>query len=327
MKKTLLFGCCLLSLPLCAARENWGEDDAIAIWGDVAFFRRAEGNNHRLIIDEGTGKLNSSGCCSSSACESRKLLHDFHYEPGFKVGIAYMTPHSILEATYLWIRQWESACHKSDPGEIFFSEKNPDITNDFSGADSASAHYLCQFQNAEVNYFWYNKPRRENWFAAAWIVGVRYIFFSDILNISFQNGSDQSSYNIHVKNHIPVLHVGGVVTWNPGRVFSWDLLAKVGMGADCYNQHTFLGDLNNTVTVRNYNASKISTPFLAEAALAFTYQPLTWFNLHIAYQMIYLNGVALAPDQLVKSSNNEHRARAIGQVIFHGWTAGLMFSF
>lgn len=324
MKKSLLFACSLLSLPLLSYE---GENTAFALWGDVAFFRRAEGSNHRLIIDEGRGHLNSCNGCKFEHCDSKKLVGEFDYKPGFQVGMAYLARHSILEAKYLWIEEWKSSCHKSNSRLLFFSEKHPHFSHDFSAADKASAHYQSQFQNGEVNYFWYFTPRRDDYFSAGWLAGVRYINLRENLEVEFHKGSYASSYRIHVWNHIPAIQAGGIIGWNPTSTLSWDLSAKAGMGFDCSRQHTFLGDLNNTVVIRDYRASKFSIPFLTEASLSFTYRPWNFMNLHAAYQFIYLNGIALAPDQIDKHTDPHHRCRTIGQAIFHGWTAGLTFSF
>ncbi len=318
----LMIACSLLTLPLLA------DDSAFAFWGDVAFYRRSEGNSHRLIIDKGHGHINPCGGCSFGGCRSDKLVTEFDYQPGFQVGLAYMTRHSIFEAKYLWIEQWESSCHRHDPGLLFFSNKNPDISVDFSGADKAHATYKSQFQNGEMNYFWFVTPRRGDYFSAGWLVGIRYVNLIEHLEIEFENGGDESPYRVHVRNHIPALQVGGTVGWNPMKVLSWDLVAKIGLGFDWYRQHTYFADLNNTQVIRNYEASSFATPFVAEAALSLTYQPWRFINIHAAYGLIYLSAVALAPDQLDKRVNPEHhRIRAISQVIFHGWTAGAMFSF
>src|SRR3569832_1915533 len=133
MKNSLLGACAFLTLPLLS------DEAAFSFWGDVAFYRRAVGNNRRLIIDEGGGKLNPCGNCNYHSCETKKLIKDFHYEPGVETGIRYTTRHSIFEVKYLWIRQWESSCLKSDIGLLYFSEGHPDLTVDFSGADQAHA--------------------------------------------------------------------------------------------------------------------------------------------------------------------------------------------
>ncbi len=327
MKKILLIACSLLTLPLLSDEDNWSLNDGFSIWGDVAFYRRAQGNNHRLIIDEGHGKVNACGNCSFDNCSSKRLVSDFHYEPGFQVGMAYMTRHSLIEAKYLFVEQWKSSCHRHDPGLLFFSVSNPDFTTDFSGADSASADYHSQFQNGEVNYFRYITPRRGDYFSAGWLAGIRYMSLSEHLDVKFHNGSDTSHYRVHTWNHIPAIQAGGTIAWNPMRTLSWDLTAKLGMGFDCSRQHTFWGDVNDTIVIRDYEASKFSIPLVTGAALSLTYQPWRFINIHGAYEFIYLNGVTLAPDQIDKSSGTAHRIRAIGQTLIHGWTAGIAFTF
>lgn len=324
MKKNLLIACSLLTLQLFSYE---GEKSFFAIWGDFAYFRRAMGHSRRLITDEGHGHLNSCNRCKFEHYDSRKLVHEFDYEPGFQVGVAYTTHRSIVEAKYLWIENWESSCHKNDTGLLFFSESNPNFTNDFSKADRASAHYHSQFQNAETNYFWYYTPRREEYFSAGWLAGLRYINLRENLKIEFHKGSNESSYRIHVWNHMPVVQAGGVIVWNPTSTLSWDFTAKAGIGFDWCRQHTFLGDQNNTVEVRNFRASEFSTPLIVEGIASLTYQPWRYINIHVAYQFIYLNGVALAPDQIDKHSEYQHRVRAIGQALIYGWTTGVMFSF
>lgn len=327
MRKCLFTLCILAYFPLVAAEDDWILNNAFAVWGDVAFIRRAEGHQQHLFFDMGQGSPNSCGSCHHNACNSRALFSRFHYEPGYRVGMAYLTRHTYLEATYLWIADWRSSCHRANPGLINFSESNTNLFQDYSGADAASAHYLSQFRNAEINYFFYVTPRRGDVFSVAWLVGVRYMDFSENLELAFENAAAQSTYDIYAKNRIPALQAGGSIGWNPTRTISWDLIAKLGMGFDWCSQHTFLGDANNTLTLRNYDKSCFATPLVAAGGLSLTYQPWKFFNVHASYELIYLNGVATAPVQIDKSPHAPHRIKSDGYALFHGWLAGLTFSF
>jgi hypothetical protein len=301
---------------LSGAEDDWVLNNAFSIWADAAFIRRSEGEEKTFFF-QGTTK----------ACTSNKLVSLFTYEPGFRVGVAYHTRHTLLEMTYLWVSDWESRCHRNSSRQINFSRVPQDIGGDYRNADKASVHYRSQLRNGEVNYFYYVTPRRGNWFTAGWLVGLRYLDFPEHVQMSFVKGSNRSHYEISTENRIPALQVGGVLGWNPTRVWSWDFVAKIGMGADWCQQHTFLGNNNDATTVRNYTRSKISTPLIAAANLALTYQPWSFFNLHIAYEFIYLNGVATAPVQLDKSQNASHRVQSNGKALFHGWLGGVTFSF
>lgn len=327
MKKTVLTLCTLATISLVAYEDDWNLNNSFTIWGDVAFYRRSLTHKHRLIIDQGLGVKNICGVCNFDACDAKHLVKKFTYEPGFKVGMSYGTTHSLWEATYLWLSDWGHCCTRSDPGELYLSASHPDDFYDFSGADTAKACYTSWFQNAELNYFRYVTPHRGNWFGAAWMAGLRYIYLDEELELGYTKGADHSTYHVHVWNNIPTLQVGGTFAWNPTKRLSWDLIAKVGIGFDFDSQHTRLGNRNNTVVLRNYTTRGFATPVLADALLSLTYQPWRFLNIHTAYQMIYLNGVALAPDQLVKKRTHEHYLNANGMALIHGWTAGLAFSF
>ncbi len=312
-----------LTLSLNAAEEGGTINTSFSLTGDFAYFKREQGNNHKLLIDSSTTNCN----CRFPSCNSRHLVHEFSFEPGFKIAATYFTEHSVWDLTYLWLNNWEESCTRTSPGALIFSVKNPGITNDFNGADFGKAEYSSQFQNCELNYYRYVTSRFENYFASAYLLGLRYMTLRETLDVAFTNGPNTSSYKVHVMNHIPALQVGGLFAWRPTSTFTWDLIMIVGVGFDIGEQKTFLGDLNNTVTVRDYEKSGFSTPLVTEASVRLSYQPLNYFNVHAAYQFIYLNGIALAPDQLVKSSSNDHVYRKIGQALIHGVTAGVTWSF
>lgn len=324
MKKNV-FILIALFLPffLEAGEDNWALNNSFTVTGDFAYFKRELSHKHKLILDSAKRTCN----CRFPSCNSEALVRQFDFEPGFKVGASYMTRHTIWDLSYLWLDSWEGRCSKVSPGMLLFSVKNPNLTFDFSGADQAEAEYSSQFQNCELNFYRYETLRYANYFAGAWMAGLRYINLREALDISFIKGSDKSSYNVHTMNHVPAVQVGGLIAWNPTTKLSWEFLAKVGIGFDIAEQKTFLGDLNNSVVVRDYEKSGFSTPLVTEAAITLTYQPWTFLNIHGAYQVIYLNGVVLAPDQLRKSSNNEAFIEAIGAPLIHGLIAGLSWSF
>jgi hypothetical protein len=322
--KTTLFVLSALTFPLCAFQDDRTLDNAFSISGDFAYFKREQGTKHKLIIDNSTTECD----CRFSSCNTKGLLHHFSFEPGFKVGITYVTEHSIWDFSYLWLNNWEKECtRESSSGSLIFSVKNPGITNDFEGADRGSAEYSSEFQNCELNYFRYITPQQGDYFSSAYLLGLRYMNLREALDVSFTKGSDKSSYKVQTANRIPAVQVGGLIAWNPTRVITWDFIVMVGVGFDMGEQKTYLGDYNNSVTVRGYEASGFSTPLVTEGAIRLTYRPTSYLNTHIAYQFIYLNGVALAPDQLVKSDSSRHVYKAIGSPLFHGLTAGLSWSF
>ncbi len=322
MKKTFVL-ISALTLSLHATEEGGTLNTSFSLTGDFAYFKREQSHKHKLVIDSGTTNCN----CRYPSCGSKDLVHGFTFQPGFKIAATYFTDQVVWDLSYLWLNSWEKSCSKSDPGSIIFSISNPGITNDFDGADSGEAKYSSEFQNCELNFFHYNSSRFENYFTSAYLVGIRYMSLREALDVSFTNGSNRSSYKVHTSNHIPAIQVGGLFAWRPTKTITWDLILIAGVGFDAGEQKTFLGDLNNTVTVRDYEESGFSAPLVTEGSIRLTYQPASYMNIHAAYQFIYLNGVTLAPDQLVKSNSTNHVYRAIGAPLIHGLTAGLTWSF
>ena len=313
----------VLTLSLNASQDDGTLTNAFSMAVDFAYFKREQGHNHKLIIDN-----SSTDCsCHFRSCKTKGLVHDFPFEPGFKVDVAYTTDHSVWDFSYLWLPEWEKSCSRTIPGSLIFSVKNPGITSDFNGADHGTAEYSSDFQNCELNYFCYSTPRHREYFSTAYLLGLRYMSLRESLDVSFTKGSNKSSYKVRTMNHIPALQVGGLFAWNPMRTITWDLIGMVGMVFDAGEQKTSLSDRNNSVMVRDYEESGFSTPLVVEGMLRLTYQPKTYLNVHVAYQFVYLNGVLLAPDQLVKSNSDAHVYRDIGAPLFHGFTTGLTWSF
>jgi hypothetical protein len=314
MKKILLST--LAAASLLATEDDWVMNNALSVWAEGVYLRHNIGHQQTLFFD-GT----------KSACKSHRMLTRFEYEPGFRVGMAYMTRHTVLAATYLWVNQWESSCKKHHAGQINFSDRLGNLTGDYANADKGEAFYTSQFQNAELNYFYYLTPRRGNPFTGGWLVGARYIDFPEHLELKFIKTTSRSGYKIDIDNKIGALQIGAMLGWNPTDRLSWEGVGKVGMGADFCRQHTDVKNDNNTTTVRNYTRGVVSSPLVVAGSLSLTYLVAQYFNLHASYELIYLNGVATAPVQVNKSVHAPHRIKADGYALFHGWFFGLTFSF
>ena len=293
-------------------------------YGDFTYFKRELALKHKLVIDSSKTNCN----CRFLSCNTKDLAHRFDFEPGFKVGASYLTHHTVWDLSYLWLSPWKSHCSRtSTTGSLIFSVKNPSLVSDFNGADYGEAKYTSRFQNWELNFYRYSGLRHADFFSAAWMVGARYFTLRESIDVAFTKQGNTSSYKVDTENHVPAVQIGGLIVWNPMRVLCWKFLAKVGMGFDLGEQKTKLGDLNNSVILRDYKKSGFSTPLVTEGSITLSYQPLEHIELHAAYQVIYINGVALAPDQIVKSSSLAHHYRPIGAPLIHGVTAGLSWSF
>src|SRR6185437_5581566 len=92
-------------------------------------------------------------------------------------------------------------------------------------------------------------------------------------------------------------------------------------------QNTWMGDDNDATVRYNMWASKQQfPPLIVDVALTLGYQWLKWLNAHVGYQVIYLNGVALAPNQIEKDVGQNPRIEVNGAPLIYGFFAGLTFT-
>jgi len=329
MKKLFAFSIISFTTVLSAGEDDWSLNNSFAVWGEYIHFRRTSTHSNNLIIDRINGTLNRCSVCKfNDLCHTKDVVKKFKFEPGFRVGAAYMTRHWTLEGTYLWVHEWEGHCSASLAGGLFFSDHHPFILNDYANADHAEAQYESRFQNAEINYFRHVSPRKEDYVSCSWLLGLRYVYLSENIDIAYTKGDSTSDYKIAAKNYMGAAQIGGAIEWRPMKHLSWDFVVKVGMGYDWAKQETFVRDFNNTVTVHHFSASgQRFPPFIADGMMSVGYQFFKFLEGHVGYQLIYLNGVAMAPDQIQKSPEYRHHIKIVGEAIIYGLYGGLTFSF
>ncbi len=61
-------------------------------------------------------------------------------------------------------------------------------------------------------------------------------------------------------------------------------------------------------------------------SLTLGYQWLRSLNVHVGYQVIYINGVALAPNQVVKATGQSSSIEVNGAPLIYGVFGGLTFN-
>ncbi len=325
-----------MAIPLIAS-----EDRHYSVWGEFITLRRTQGINKNLIYDTTSGTLNACGTCDFGHCNVRDLIHDFSFEPGYRVGMGYFTPNWTAELTYFWIQDAHAKCSRHDEGKVYFSLKHPDFSNDFEGADHGEAEYETGLQNAELNYYRYVTPRKKDYFAVAWLAGVRYTYLAEELKLGFRTSEatrlirlgqpplpvESSHYTIDTHNFMYGVQTGAVLEWNPWKWMSWDLTVKGGVAVDFARQHTHLRDFNDTVKLREYTKHRLGAPFIGDGILKFTLSPFKWWDVYLGYEVLYFAGIACAPDQLVKHRTDDEIIRTKGYAIYYGWFGGFMFNF
>jgi hypothetical protein len=327
----ILFGLglsCCSAVPLAAAGQS-SLNDHWSLLGDFVFMRRTQIHNHSLVKDP--NKIQCPGMCPNfSVISNEDLVHDFDFEPGFRVGLTYMSsPKNSFECNFLYLQPWEGEKTRHDNQSLSFPFSHADYSQDFTDANKAYAKYESHFWDLEFNFWRHFTPRRVEYFSLSGIAGLRYFHWDEAFKLTMVKPPDKSSYNIHTENRMLGLQLGLDLQMNPLRWLSWEFFAKAGLFGNHTEQKQFLGDLDNAVTLRDSERVKRELGFYVDVAAQIGFQCFKHLNLHGGYQMMFFSGLSLAPDQVSKGVKREagKKDHTHGTAIIHGLFAGLTWSF
>ncbi|MFI5334116.1 MAG: autotransporter outer membrane beta-barrel domain-containing protein [Chlamydiales bacterium] len=309
------------------AHEDWNLSHHWALNTEFVYMNRTLLQSHTIVDQVPQCVL---PCQNLGVLRTNKLIHEFHFEPGFRVGLGYRPDRRwSLEGNFLYLNEWHGKKERHGNGTLSYPFHDSSFTNDFVNADRAEAKYRSRFYSAEANYWGHFTPRRADYFSVSWVFGLRYINLHEWLKIAFTKITETSNYNVQTRNLMGGPQIGGCFEWNPTEQITWNFTAKFAPLLDRAEQHTFLGDRNNTITLRDFTKKKWNPVFLADVAASFNFQITPHFNLHAGYEMIYLTGLALAPEQLNNSSSFDmHKhVKTSGNALIHGLFTGLIFTF
>lgn len=336
-----------LAAPLAAYYEDASEPKHWTVEADALYFSRVELANKKVVIkpslsnDNDSGNNNDSGNSTdtdSSSSTHHKLhglntdaaLDNMHYEPGFRVTAAYHNRKDSYDLSYMQWSEWAGKSHIDGPADLYFPFSLSSFSHDFLNASYASEEYKSQARSAEANWWYQMTGGRDYYFSFSTILGARYFHLKENYSLSMRRGSSESSYDISTKNNLFGLQAGGDLQWNPTDKMSWDLIPKLALFYNSLDQHTTLGDYNNRIDLAHYGRTGRKATFLADILLRVAYQINPSINLHAGYQLLYLAGLALAPEQItfvVRRGQLNHRLDKRGIACLHGFLGGITFDF
>ncbi|MBS0604017.1 MAG: hypothetical protein JSS60_03150 [Verrucomicrobia bacterium] len=304
-------------------------NDHWSLLGDFVLMRRSDIHNHKLVEDD--NKFQCPGRCPNfTVINNEDLVHDFDFEPGFRVGLTFMSdPKNSFEGNFLYLQPWHGEKKRHGNQSLSFPLSNSDYSQDFTNADEAHAEYDSHFWDLEMNYWRHFNPRRIDYFSLSGIAGLRYFHWDEEFKLTMVNPPDKSSYNIHTKNRMLGMQLGLDFQINPTRWLSWEIFAKAGLFANHTEQKQFMGDLDNTVTLRDSERQKRALGVYTDVAAQIGFQCFEHVNLHGGYQAMFFSGLALAPEQIshrVKKDAGK-KDHTNGNAIIHGLFIGLVWSF
>lgn len=241
----------------------------------------------------------------------------FNDELGFRLtGSMQLFAGANLEFTYFGLFNWATHAVNRDPtfqDDIYSVISNFGTTpfNGFDQTDRARQHSLSY--SSEINNFELSVRKR---FTApncriqySWLAGVRYFYLLEDFN-HFTLGGDSDpvapglqsrgsmNYDVRARNSLTGFQLGGDLwaTLIPGVRFGADL--KAGVYGNYANQGTNIMSLDSvgaaTTFAESVNSNDIS--MIAEANLMFLWRLGPHWTIKSGYNLLFLEGVALAPE-------------------------------
>ncbi len=312
------------------ADENTRRDHHWNILAEFVYMRRAEVHNHTLVKDANKPLNPCKMCPTTEVIDCKDLVNRMGFTPGFRAALMYTeNPRSSYEVNFLYLHEWEGEKSVHGNASLSFPFSHAGYVVDYSNASEAKAENTMHFWDVELNYWRHFTPRFVDYFSLSGIFGLRYFHWNEGFDLTMTKPPDKSKYTIDTKNDIFGAQAGLDLQVNPTRWLTWDFITKVGLMANHAKMKTVLGDMDNTVKVRNFHKQEWQTGVFAEVAATLGFQFKENVNLHAGYQVLFFSGLALAPEQIAKGTkvNSGDSIYTNGAAIIHGLYAGIIVSF
>lgn len=166
-----------------------------------------------------------------------------------------------------------------------------------------------------------------------WFAGFRYLNFHERMNIYGERDqqvggggvmTESGVYNIRTTNNLYGAQLGARVRrW--GNRWGWEGTGKAGLFVNDAQQEQYIVDYDNFALRPLTSSSTDHMGFFGELNLTAIYRLNEVWNLRAGYNLMWLSGVALAPNQLDFSAAPDagNRIASNGSVFLHGVSAGI----
>ena len=241
---------------------------------------------------------------------------DFGFYTGLDVSVARRVGcDNAIEIRYFGIDDWNAtSLTTTTPGDLLrVNAAVPVFT--FSG-DAISTAYASQLHNAEIN----GRRQLNDWLSL--LAGFRYAELDERATASLVNSAVPFDYESTTRNRLFGFQLGGQATlWDHCGPFRLDAVGKAGIFGNYAAQDSAVstGLIMLPATGRDDH-----TAFIGEVGVMGTYQLTDQLALRGGYRLLWIDGVALASDQLsVSDFANNAGFNSSGDVFYHGAFAGL----
>ena len=245
---------------------------------------------------------------------------DFHFgfHAGLDVSVARRFGYdNAIEIRYFGIDDWNAtSITTTTPGDLLrVNAAVPVFT--FSG-DAISTAYASQLHNAEIN----GRRQLNDWLSL--LAGFRYAELDEHAAANLVNSAVPFNYDSVTRNRLFGCQVGGQATlWDHCGPFRLDAVGKAGI----FNNSAAQDSTYSTgVVTLPATGRGDRTALIGEVGITGTCQLTDQLALRGGYRLLWIDGVALASDQLsVSDFANNAGFNSSGDAFYHGAFAGLEY--
>ena len=211
--------------------------------------------------------------------------------------VGYQLPNGAkVEGSYLgyWDNQAQSS--SSNAGGINLPGNFGTLVPGLATFNNLDTTYNTRLQDAELNYF-------RNYLSSSLgtfdlLAGFRYINYGELHETVYSNTPRTSflDYTVGTQNILLGGQVGGRLNLN---FDLWGLEGYVKAGGYSNNatQHQNIQQSNLAAPSRNTTSNTSRGAFVGETGLVITYRLCGWLQIRGGYRIMYLDGIAAAPNQ------------------------------
>jgi hypothetical protein len=311
--------CCCCPCPTC-----YGQVEALFLQREPRFSRQA------IVVDPNTG---------TTFVSTSDLNFDF--DPGLRATIGLrLCGGQAVEFSYFGLFEGSAnaVAASSDPAAFLTFPDNL-FGNVFVDPDRVGVNYSSRLHSFEMNC-----PcccgccdeccdqcgRREACCQSVeWFTGFRYSDLSEELDISAERtvagGLEEGSYDLRTTNHLYGVQVGARERHTRGRL-GWEATGKVGIFGNDARQTQSVTDFPDFPIRPTVSSSGGQVAFMGDTNISALYRLTNVWNLRAGYNLIWIEGLALAPDQLdfdLASATGGSQLHSGGGMFLHGVNVGL----
>ncbi|MCC7083959.1 MAG: BBP7 family outer membrane beta-barrel protein [Pirellulales bacterium] len=268
--------------------------------------RNNDATNQAVVVQSGTGDTLFSTPDMG-----------FVYEVGPSITLGYRpTPWDAWEVSYFGLTDWDSRQSLAGAGDLNLpGALGAAAGMNFANADAMSIRYSSIIHNGEFNYLWTHGQ-------IMWILGFRYFNLGENYDMTSTAAAGSSVYDLATRNDLYGGQIGA--RYRAGwKRFNWDVFGKAGVFGNRALQQQTVSNVGGA-TFRDTSIEHGNTAFVGDIGVNLTYSLSKCWSVRAGYNAIWVEDVALAPNQLdfTDTPTSGTTLNHNGSLFLHGAHAG-----